>query len=140
MQEFSNAIEDYDQLINLEPENLDHIADRGLTYHMSGNHDKALNDFDTVIEKEPDNPYWFSCRAFIKDYIKDFEGSYRSCCRSFINKCYSDFVSADDSGIDEIIFEVAGGSFSFCAGVGQISSSVADIRTRMSSLVTLKTM
>lgn len=74
-QEFVNAIDEYNQLMNLDPTNLDHIADRGLCYHMLGEHDQALEDFDTVIKRESDNPYWYSCRAFIKDYIKDHEGS-----------------------------------------------------------------
>ena len=39
-----------------------------------------------------------------------------------------------------IIFEVSGGSFFLTAGLGQTSSSMADILTRVSSLVMLNTM
>ena len=75
LKQFDKAIIDYTQLINLAPEDLEHIADRGLCYHMNGESDLALADFDSVIKKDLDNPYWYACRAFIKDYIKDYEGS-----------------------------------------------------------------
>ena len=39
-----------------------------------------------------------------------------------------------------IALDVSGDCFFFCGALGQISSSMADMRTRMSSFVTFQTM
>lgn len=99
-QEFEKAIIEYSELINLDPANLDHIADRGLAFHMSGNHDKALEDFDLVIDRDSLNPYWFACRAFIKDYIKDFHGSLNDYDRA-LELDPEDAISLNNKGLVE---------------------------------------
>ncbi|VAW29364.1 hypothetical protein MNBD_BACTEROID06-945 [hydrothermal vent metagenome] len=42
---------------------------------MAGEAKAALKDFDKAVDLEPKNAYRYSCRAFIKDYYKDYKGA-----------------------------------------------------------------
>ena len=75
MQRFQEAIQDFDKLLNLIPNNATYLSERGVALHLAGNNQAALQDFDKAVELEPDNPYRYSSRAYIKDRMKDFQGS-----------------------------------------------------------------
>jgi len=75
MQRFHESIQDFDQLINLIPNNATYLSERGVALHLSGDNQAALKDFDKAVELEPDNPYRYSSRAYIKDRMQDHQGS-----------------------------------------------------------------
>ena len=75
IEDYNSSIENYNKLINLLPSIADLYSDRGLCYHMAGEHKSAIEDFGKAIELEPENAYRYSCRAFIKDYYKDYNGA-----------------------------------------------------------------
>ncbi|MCB0497617.1 MAG: tetratricopeptide repeat protein [Cyclobacteriaceae bacterium] len=72
---YDEAITNYNTLINLLPAEADLYSDRGLCYHMAGDHKTALEDFDKAVSLEPENAYRYSCRAFVKGYYKDYQGA-----------------------------------------------------------------
>lgn len=75
MEDYNSSIDNYNKLINLLPSIADLYSDRGLCFHMAGEHKSAIEDFDKAVELEPENAYRYSCRAFIKDYYKDYQGA-----------------------------------------------------------------
>ncbi len=52
--EYSRAIADYDQALNLKPEYVDAYFDRGNAYLQKGEYDHAIADYDQVLKRKPD--------------------------------------------------------------------------------------
>jgi len=75
LEQYNEAIDNYNKLINLLPSVADLYSDRALCYHLAGEHKAALKDFDKAVDLEPENAYRYSCRAFVKDYYKDYKGA-----------------------------------------------------------------
>jgi len=42
---------------------------------MAKQQDAAMSDFDTSVKMEPENPFRYASRAFIKDHLNDLEGA-----------------------------------------------------------------
>ena len=51
--EYDWAIEDYDTVIKLNPDNVDAYIHRGLAYHHKGEYDRAIADFTKAIKLKP---------------------------------------------------------------------------------------
>ena len=47
------AIEDYNTVIEMKPDNVEAYIYRGLTYHHKGEYDRAIGDFTKAIELKP---------------------------------------------------------------------------------------
>lgn len=53
--EYNKAIQSYNEYINLYPEHLKSIYNRGRAYEEIGEFDKALEDFRHVLKRDPEN-------------------------------------------------------------------------------------
>ena len=51
--EYDWAIEDYDTVIEMNPDNVEAYIHRGLAYHHKGEYDRAIRDFTKAIELKP---------------------------------------------------------------------------------------
>jgi Flp pilus assembly protein TadD len=51
--EYDWAIEDYNTVIKLNPDNVEAYIHRGLAYHHKGEYDRAIGDFTKAIELKP---------------------------------------------------------------------------------------
>ena len=51
--EYDWAIEDYDTVIEMKPDNVEAYIHRGLAYHHKGEYARATEDFNKAIELEP---------------------------------------------------------------------------------------
>ena len=58
--EFDWAIEDYNKVIDMNPDNVEAYYNRGVTYHHKGNYDRAIEDYTKTIQLKPDyaNAYY----------------------------------------------------------------------------------
>ena len=68
------SLEDFTNLILLEPTSAYYYCERGVAFHVAGENKKALEDFDHAQRLDPDNPYRYSSRAYIKERLGDLEG------------------------------------------------------------------
>ena len=51
--EYDWAIEDYDTVIEMNPDNVEAYIYRGLAYHHKGKYDRAIEDFTKAIKLKP---------------------------------------------------------------------------------------
>ena len=51
--EYGWAIEDYNTVIDMKPDNVEAYIHRGLAYHHKGEYDRAIEDFTKAIELKP---------------------------------------------------------------------------------------
>ena len=51
--EYDWAIEDYNTVIEMKPDNVEAYIYRGLAYHHKGEYDRAIGDFTKAIELKP---------------------------------------------------------------------------------------
>jgi tetratricopeptide (TPR) repeat protein len=72
--QWEEAMNTWNALIVRHPNDASYYNDRGVCkFNLRFKH--AIQDFDKAIELEPNNSYFFSCRAYIKDKTGDTEGS-----------------------------------------------------------------
>ncbi|EAZ83125.1 TPR repeat protein [Algoriphagus machipongonensis] len=71
----SEAILDFDLIVELDPYNTNYISDRAVVLHLLNRNDEALAEFDRAANLDPKNPYRYSSRAYFKDRIGDLNGS-----------------------------------------------------------------
>lgn len=72
--QWENAMEIWTSLLALYPDAAEYYVERGVCkFNLRFKH--AIQDFDQAIAMEPDNAYYYSCRAYIKDKTGDTEGS-----------------------------------------------------------------
>jgi tetratricopeptide (TPR) repeat protein len=74
MGNLKGALADFDRAVNLLP-NLSNYYERGTTYQMLGEHDKAIADFTQMIAFKPDAPVGYFVRAKSKQAIGDVQGA-----------------------------------------------------------------
>lgn len=82
--QYDHAIQDYDQVIRLKPNDAKALYNRGHAYYTQKLYDRAIQDFDQVIRLKPDDTFAFSARgaAYVrKDMyaraIEDFDQAIR---------------------------------------------------------------
>lgn len=58
--EYDWAIEDYNKVIDMNPDNVEAYYNRGVTYHHKGDYDRAIEDYTKTIQLKPDytNAYY----------------------------------------------------------------------------------
>ena len=58
--EYDWAIEDYNKVIEMNPDNVEAYYNRGVTYHHKGDYDRAIEDYTKTIQLKPDyaNAYY----------------------------------------------------------------------------------
>ncbi len=63
--DFKESIRLYSQAIELDPQNANYIAQRGVAFFHFGKNEEALYDLDLALKLEPTNPFRYASRAFI---------------------------------------------------------------------------
>lgn len=72
--EWEKAMDVWTLLIAKYPDAAEYYVERGVCkFNLRFKH--AIQDFDQGIAMEPDNAYYYSCRAYIRDKTGDTEGS-----------------------------------------------------------------
>lgn len=64
-----DALNDFEELVQLQPANATFIGDYAVALHLNGKNKEAEMAFDKSLELEPQNPYRWSSRAFFRDRI-----------------------------------------------------------------------
>jgi tetratricopeptide (TPR) repeat protein len=60
---YNRAIEDFDKVLALQPDNVDALISRGNAYSQIGDNGRALADLDRAIQLAPDNPQAYVIRG-----------------------------------------------------------------------------
>jgi clan AA aspartic protease (TIGR02281 family) len=69
------AILDYTESISLDSSSAVDFGNRGDEYRLTGNYAAAVKDFDKAIEMNPEEPWFYYRRGWVKDeFLKDPEG------------------------------------------------------------------
>jgi len=71
---FEDALGIWNVLISKDDKIADYYNERGVCKFQL-RFKSALDDLDTAIALDPENPYHFACRAYIKDKLGNTEGS-----------------------------------------------------------------
>jgi tetratricopeptide (TPR) repeat protein len=74
-QNFSQAIVDFTDLIQLQPNYEYSYRNRGVSYYFQGNYSKALSDLNKSLELKPGDVFTFNYRGWSKYYLKDYIGA-----------------------------------------------------------------
>ena len=77
MNDLRGAMADYDQVINMDKNNLIARFNRGLLRYQVGDNNRAIEDFDVVIQLEPDNYMAYYNRALLRFETGDYRGAIR---------------------------------------------------------------
>jgi len=96
---YAHAIAEFNNVLDVDPENIDALNNRGNAYSYSGRYTEAIRDFDQVIGLEPDFALAYHNRGIAlawrgkkEEAIRDFQ---RACDRGFQPACESiDIVKA----------------------------------------------
>ena len=74
------AIEDYSQVIELDPGDTRVRYNRGLAHAELGRYDEALEDFNAIIDDDPDNAAAYMASAYAhtmlgrhQDVVRDYD-------------------------------------------------------------------
>jgi tetratricopeptide (TPR) repeat protein len=71
--EYQKAINDYDQIIALNPKDDNALSNRGAAYAGLGEHQKAINDCDQAITLNPKNAMAFGNRGASYSYLDEYQ-------------------------------------------------------------------
>lgn len=71
---FSHSVNDFTAIISKLPDEATIYSERGVSYYHQKNYKAALDDLDKAVELEPNKPYRYSSRAYIRAYI-DVDGA-----------------------------------------------------------------
>ncbi len=69
------AVEDFATALNLDPEDIHALLERGRSWEAKGDHVKALRDFDEAVRLKPDDAHALACRAATRHLLGDFAGA-----------------------------------------------------------------
>lgn len=76
----TEALDIFNQLVELEPKNAYFLSERGVVHFHLKNKKQSLEDLDKALELEPHKPYRYSSRAYVLGHygkidaaIKDYE-------------------------------------------------------------------
>ncbi|OEK04654.1 tetratricopeptide repeat protein [Roseivirga misakiensis] len=73
--EMEKSLEDFKQLVDINPINASFIGDYAVSLHLNNKNDLAAIQFEKALSLDQENPYRYSSRAFFKDRIGDLEGA-----------------------------------------------------------------
>lgn len=73
--EYLAAIQEFDRLLQIDPDNSRAYYNRGFAYYYLDMHSEAEADFDRSIELNPDDSSSFLYKGMIRYFNDDFEGS-----------------------------------------------------------------
>jgi clan AA aspartic protease (TIGR02281 family) len=69
------SILDYTESISLDSSSASDYGSRGDEYRLTGNYAASIKDFDKAIEMDPEQPWFYYRRGWVKDeFLKDPEG------------------------------------------------------------------
>lgn len=71
---FKASIDDFTQMLERLPNEPSILCERGISYFLNNDVELALKDMDLAVELDPENPYRYSSRAYIKAKV-DVEGA-----------------------------------------------------------------
>ena len=71
--EYENAIEAWNQAIELDPSNVAFYIERGATYMLMGQFEKAIEDYNKVISLEPDEANAYTVRGALYAQLGNIE-------------------------------------------------------------------
>lgn len=71
---FHESINDFTNMLTKLPDEASLYSERGVSYYHLKEYNKAVEDLDKAVSLEPNNPYRYSSRAYIRAYI-DVEGA-----------------------------------------------------------------
>lgn len=80
--QYEEAIADYDDMIRLDPRNIEAFLNRGLAKSKLGQYEDAIADYDRAIKLNPTNAEAFYARGVEKNTCGDFQGAkddYKQC-------------------------------------------------------------
>ena len=77
---YQEAIEEYDDLLILSPNDATVLYRRGACWEALADHDRALADFDRVIELDEDNAMAYVRRAAVRAKREEFEAALDDLC------------------------------------------------------------
>lgn len=66
IEKYDNSVTDLSAILTRLPEEATLLCDRGISHFKNKNIEAALADMDKAVELEPDNPFRYSSRAYIK--------------------------------------------------------------------------
>ena len=96
LKDYNNALEAYNKIIELDPDEALYYSNRGGLYGFKlEDYDKALADFSQAIELEPDNAEYFSKRAILyTNNLKDYDNALADISKAIeLNPDNEDFLS-----------------------------------------------
>ncbi len=74
---YDRAIEDYNQVIRLAPNDTDSFYRRGLSYFEKNDYSRAIQDFDEAIKLNPDNAAILQSRGWAYESKNDYDQAIR---------------------------------------------------------------
>ena len=72
-EEFDKALESYNKILKIDPNNAKAYYNRGFTYNGLEQYDEALKDYDTAITLEPNNTNGYHSRGFTYNILKQYD-------------------------------------------------------------------
>ncbi|NMM50466.1 tetratricopeptide repeat protein [Marinigracilibium pacificum] len=96
---FKQAVSDFDKIVELT-NSPSMISERALAHFLNQNTEAAMKDLDLAAELDPENPYRYSSRAFIKDRLGDLEGAIKDYNKA-IELDPDDAISYNNKGLVE---------------------------------------
>lgn len=69
MQRHDAALQAADCALELEPDNVDYLTERGTIYFHLRKYALAFMDFDRAVALAPQNPFPLACRAYLKEKL-----------------------------------------------------------------------
>ena len=74
LENFSKALDTYDNLIELDPNNTKYFRQKGFCYSSINDLDKALENYNNAVSVEPKNSINYESRGlFYRDYLNDYD-------------------------------------------------------------------
>jgi tetratricopeptide (TPR) repeat protein len=71
--DYDRAIADYDRVLELTPDDVEIIRERGLAHLLAHHYEPAISDFSTSLAAEPDHAYASFLRGLAYERIGEFE-------------------------------------------------------------------
>lgn len=72
---YKEALSCFNKSLEINPDYCDCLTDRAITYFYLNKHELSIIDLDRAIYLEPDNPFRYSSRAYIKERLGDNFGA-----------------------------------------------------------------